>query len=190
MTESNKLQGTDAPIYSRKKNIDIYLLPSGTQFRVVAEVQDHVHHMHLTMLVDHPSLKIRDIQCEMPGVPDELCREASISLQSMVGKRAIPGLLQELDGDWVRTGCSHLKNLFYEACYNVAQAQRVQGGNELARLFPGIREEQMYKIFFWFRPEIANSCIRYADNAPFMQKIKTTELPEGAEKLKAAVVKQ
>jgi hypothetical protein len=84
----------------------------------------------------------------------------------------------------VRKGCTHLINLFHEACYNLTQAQGVYGKEDLSIYFPGITEEQIFKIFFWFRPEIKNSCVRYSKGSPFMQKVEQVELPEKAEKLR------
>ena len=117
-----------------KKNIDVYLLPSGRQFRAVVEMQDGFHHMRLDMIVNQPSLKIKEINCEMPGVPDAICRKAQGCLAPLIGKRVAPGIMHGMD-QVTRQGCTHLINLFHEACYNLTQAQSVTGREELQAVF-------------------------------------------------------
>jgi hypothetical protein len=82
-------------------------------------------------------------------------------------------------------GCTHLVNLFHEACYNIALAQATHGKEALNQSFPGIKDEQLYKIFLWFKPDLKNSCVRYEENSELMQRIETATVPEGAESLKA-----
>ena len=189
MEEAKVSNSDERLLYNRKKNIDIFLLPNGRQFRVVAEMKDAVHHMRINMIVNHPSLRIKEIECEMPGVPDAMCRDAQNCLNPLIGKQVAPGLTRGL-GELALEGCTHLINLFHDACYNVLQAQGVYGKEELGAAFPGIIEEQIYKIWFWFKPEIKNSCIRYTDTSPFMERVKTIELPKGAEKLRAFAQKK
>jgi len=172
-------------LYRKKKDINIFLLPSGKHFQVEAEMDDGVHRLKLNMVVRNPSLRIDEIRCEMPGVPDTICREAVNCLDSLLGRRVEHGLVQELNGDWVLNGCTHLKNLFFEACYSLPQAQLAMAEQDLSARFPGLSEAQLYKIIFWFRPEFQNSCIRYTEKAPFMQEVVRSSVPEGAEKLQA-----
>ncbi|UCF91641.1 MAG: DUF2889 domain-containing protein [Desulfobacterales bacterium] len=176
-------------ICNRKKNVDVFLLPSGKQFRAVAEMQDGVHHMRISMIVNQPSLRITAIECEMPGVPDPVCSKARNCLQAMIGKRVLPGLARELKNE-AHQSCTHLLNLFHEACYNLTLAQSIFGKEELNTLFPNITEEQVFNIFLWFRPELEGSCVRYAANSPFMQKVSAVPMPPGAEKLKAVAQKK
>ena len=189
MSATAELQNNERLLYNRKKNVDIFLLPSGRKYRVVAELQDAVHHMRISMIVNHPSLRIKEIECEMPGVPDPLCQKARNCLEPMIGKQVAPGLTRGM-GKMAREGCTHLINLFHDACYNVLQAQGVLGKEELGAAFPGITEKQIYKIWFWFKPEIKNSCVRYIDESAFMQSVKSVELPKGAEKLQAMAQKK
>lgn len=174
---------------TRKKSVDVFLLPSGKQFRAIAEMADGVHHMRINILVNQPSLKIKEISCEMLSVPDSGCREAKNCLEPLLEKRVAPGLTRELNNG-TPTGCTHMINLFHEACYNLTLAQSIHGKTELEKSFPGITEEQIYKIFFWFRPELKNSCVRYVDVSPFMEKVENSQLPERAEKLKAIAMAQ
>jgi hypothetical protein len=197
MNRTKNNQNKERLLLNRKKNVDVYLLPSGRQFRAVAEMKDGVHHMRINMVVNQPSLRIKEIECEMLGVPDSICRDARTCLEPLIGKRVVPGILRGMD-QMVRKGCTHLINLFHEACYNLTQAQGVygkedlavyfpgitDGKEDLAVYFPGITEEQIFKIFFWFRPEIMNSCVRYSKDSPFMQKVEQVEVTEKAEKLR------
>jgi hypothetical protein len=165
---------------TRKKSVDVFLLPSGRQFRAIAEMADGVHHMRINLLVNQPSLRIKEISCEMLSVPDSWCREAKNCLEPLLEKRVAPGLTRELNNG-TSTGCTHMINLFHEACYNLIQAQGIYGKTELEKAFPGITEEQIYKIFLEFRPELKNSCVRYVDASPFMEKVEKSQLPERAE---------
>jgi len=184
MNRNKNTRDKERLLYNRKKNTDVYLLPSGRQFRIVAEMRDGIHQMRLDMIVNQPSLRIKEINCEMPGVPDPICRRAQGCLEPLVGKRVVPGIMHGMD-QVTRGGCTHLINLFREACYNLTQAQGVTGREELQAVFPGIAEEQLYKIFFWFRPDMKNSCIRYNEDSPFLQRVQQIQMPEGAEKLRA-----
>lgn len=169
---------------NRKKNVDIFLLTPGNRLRVVAEMKDEVHHMRIHMTVNQPSLRINEIRCEMLEVPDDICRKALDFFQPLIGKRIAPGLNGQLK-PVMQQGCTHLTNLFHEACYNVTLAQSVVGREELNAMFPEITEEQLYNIFLWFRPEIKNSCVRYAADSPFIDKLEHVDMPQGSEKLRA-----
>jgi hypothetical protein len=171
-------------VCSRKKDVKVFLLPSGRQFRVLAEMQDDIHHMQIEMLVNNPSLRIKEITCEMPGVPDPCCRKAVNCLQPLIDRQVGPGLTRGLQVS-AEKGCTHLLNLFREACDNLLVSQGVLGREYYTEMFPGISEEQLYHIFLWFRPQLEDSCVRYADKSPFMEKVRNVELPAGAEKFRA-----
>jgi len=170
----------------RQKKVDVFLLPSGKQFRVIAEMQDSVHHMRITVVIDQPSLIIRKIDCEMIAVPDELCRDALTFFDPLIGKRVAGGVMRNLKIS-KNQGCTHLVDLFRDACYNIPLAQSQLGEEQLTALFPGITDEQLYNIFLWFKPDLENSCIRYASDSPFMSKLNNTPMPDGAEKLRATI---
>lgn len=185
----NKDESESPPVhlYRKGSGVDIQWLPSTDQFRVVSDMEDGHHKMRLTMVVDKVSLRIREIGAEMPGVPDPICRRATGLLEGLLGKAAGPGIMSELGGDWVRDGCVHLKDVFRAACYSLPQAQSARAREDLSRLFPGLTEEQLYKIFFLFRPQLEKSCVRYSDGSPFLQQIRSAALPQGAGKLLAAI---
>ena len=102
----------------------------------------------------------------------------------MIGKRVQPGMVSELKKSVGNLGCTHLNNLFQEACYTVAQGQSTFARAELGRVFKGISEEQIYKIFVMFKPDMINSCVCYTKDSQFMQAIERASLPKGAEHLK------
>ena len=177
-------QTTERLVCSRKKDVKVFLLPSGRQFRILAEMQDDVHHMRIEMLVKNPSLRIKEISCEMPGVPDPCCRKAVNCLQPLIDRQVGPGMTRGLQVS-AEKGCTHLLNLFREACDNLLVSQGVLAREYYTEMFPGISEEQLQHIFLWFRPHLENSCVRYATNSAFMDNVRSVELPTGAEKFRA-----
>ena len=74
---------------------------------------------------------------------------------------------------------------WYQTSPTPAGAQSQLGKDQLAGMFPNITEEQIYNIFMHFKPELANSCVRYASGSRFMSILEDTPMPEGAEKLLA-----
>jgi len=184
MQKPDESQTTERLVCSRRKDVKVFLLPSGRQFRVLAEMQDDIHHMRIEMLVNHFSLRIKEISCGMPGVPDPYCRKAVNYLKSLIDRQVEPGLTRGLQ-ESAENGCTHLLNLFREACDNLLVSQSVLARAHYTEMFPGISEEQLHHIFLWFMPQLENSCIRYAENSPFIAKVRNVELPAGAEKFRA-----
>ncbi len=168
-------------VTNRKQDVAVYLLPSGRHFQVEAEMQDEVHHMRIRMTVNHPSLKIKEVELEMPGVPDPLCTEARELAESLLGQNAVSGIQLSREG---RNGtCLLLKDLFRTVLTMLIQAQYHVSRAELTGMFPGITEEQLFKIWTFARPDLKNSCLRYADDSPFMQRVEEAQWPRGVEKL-------
>ena len=180
MSETTASPDDRMHLCTRNKKIDIYFLPSGDRVQAVAEMQDGVHHMKINMIVSYPLLKIEEIQSEMPGVPDSLCRDARSYLEPLIGKRMISGFKKALAGNGSNKDCMLLMDLFDDVCTTLNQGIVVLGRRHLEGQFPGIEEEQMYKIWLSLRPDIGNSCLRYADDSPFMKKVEATEWPKGA----------
>ncbi|WP_373498016.1 DUF2889 domain-containing protein [Desulfococcus sp.] len=162
---------------TRRKNVDVFLMPLSRQLRVVAEMEDGVHHMRIDMIVMQPSLRITAITSEMLSIPDQVCRQALDCFDHLIGQRVAPGLTR-LIRQKAPAGCAHLTNLFHDACYNLTMAQGVITEEKLIALYPGISEAQIYHIFMMFRPDLRNSCIRYADSSPFMEIVDSASLPE------------
>ncbi len=171
----------------RRKSVRVLLLPSGRQFRVLAEMEDEVHHMGLNMLVNRASLTIEEIRCEMPGVPDAICRQAATFFDPLIGRLVGPGLMEGLKAS-PQSGCTHLMDLFQDACYNLTFAQWIRGREKITAMFPGITEEQLFSISLWFRPKLQNSCVRYADSSRFMEDVRNAKISAKAEKIRAVVM--
>ena len=168
---------TERRLCTRRKNVDIFLLPLTRQLHVAAEMEDNVHHLHIDMFVKQPSLRITAISCNMSSVPDPICQQAYDCFDHLIGQRVVPGLARRIKQK-AFAGCTHLSNLFHDACYNLILAQSVVTEEKLLAKYPGISEAQIYKIFMKFRPELRNSCIRYANTSPFMEIVDSASLPE------------
>jgi hypothetical protein len=182
MSTNKEHSGQERLLCSRKKNVEIFLLPSGRQFRVISHMEDGTHEMRLNMVVNQPSLRIKTIDCEMRKVPDALCRSARAFFDTFIGRRVAPGLLSDLK-QAAHEGCTHLINLFHDACYTLKLAQAQLGREHLNAMFPDLNENQLYKFFLWFQPEMRNSCVRYAKDSPYMDMLAKVEMPKGAAEL-------
>jgi hypothetical protein len=174
---SSESTETERRLCRRRKSVEIFLRPLSRQLRVVAEMEDSVHHMRIDMIVRQTSLRIIAITCEMRTIPDPLCLGACGCFNHLIGKRVAPGLSRLIRQN-VSAGCTHLANLFHDACYNLTMAQGVVTEEKLSALYPSISNAQIYKAFMMFRPELRNSCIRYADSSPFMEIVDGASLPE------------
>lgn len=188
MGKIEALRDMERLLCNRKRNEDIFLLPCGKQLRVVAEMEDSIHHMRIDMVVNQPSLRINMIDCEMVAIPDTLCRNAQDFLAPLVGRRIIPGFMGELK-QMAHKCCTHLLNLFHDACYDLTMAQGVLCKEQLDAMFPSLTEAQIYNFFLWFRPELRNSCILYAEKSSFMQAVSKVKMPIGMRKLRALTAK-
>lgn len=164
-------------ICTRHKRMDVFSLPMSKQLRVVAEMKDSIHHLQIDMIVDQPSLRICSITCDMQSIPDKICRQAHACFDKMIGQCVGQGIISEFSKKPF-DGCTHLTNLFHDACYNLTMAQGVIGKKELTRLFPDITEAQIFNIFLMLRPELRDSCVRYAETSPFMETARNVHLPE------------
>ncbi len=169
---------------SRHKRVAVFMLPTGRQLHVVAEMKDSVHHFRIDMVVHKRSLRISSIQCDMKSIPDLVCRQANDIFEDLIGQRVRPGLLGQIRQK-AKKGCTHLTDLLHDACYNLTMAQSVVGKEELTGMFPDLTEEQMYNIFLIFHPELGNSCVRYAEASPFMEKVNNAQLPVEVKKIAA-----
>jgi hypothetical protein len=184
MSAADTANGPERLLCSRKKNVEVFLMPSGKQFRVVAQMADGTHEIQINMVVNQPSLRIKTIDCKMTKVPDTLCRSGQAFFEPIIGRRVAGRLLSELK-QRASEGCTHLINLFHDACYTLTLAQSELGRQELNTMFPELSEAQLYNFFLWFRPEMRNSCVRYAEDSRFMDMLAQVKMPEGADMLRA-----
>lgn len=186
MSEKNTENNNEKRICYRHKQTDIFLLPSGKQLRVVAEMKDSIHHLCVNMVVNHPSLRIRSITCDMISVPNALCRQAINCFEQLIGRRVLSGILAGNQKN-PSIGCTHLTNLLYDACYNLFMAQGRILRNQLNEFFPEITEAQIIKFALMFRPELLDSCVRYSKTSPFIETVNNSSLPENANRFVALV---
>lgn len=182
--ENKPINNVETLLCTRHKSVNVFSLPTGKQLHVVAEMQDSIHHLRIDMVVNHPSLRIKAISCDMQSIPDTLCSQAHNCFNELIGRKVAPGLISEFRKKITDTdGCTHLTNLFHDACYNLFMAQGVMGKKELKNMFPELTEAQIFKLYLLFRPELCNSCVRYADKSPFMNYVKNTLLPDEVQKI-------
>jgi hypothetical protein len=104
-----------------------------------------VHEMIARLWIQGPDLTIAAVEAEMPTIPREMCPQALLAVQKLVGLKVKTGFTQkvkDLIGD-VR-GCSHLTNLLltlgpaavqgYFAAYGRASAARPLDHPALSRV--------------------------------------------------------
>lgn len=81
-----------------------------------------VHHMVIRMFIECPSLTIKNITVEMPGIPYDECMETADSLDRIKGLKIAPGFTSKVIkilGENKR--CLHLKTLLLAIAPTVLQ---------------------------------------------------------------------
>lgn len=184
MDKYAEYQVNEKLLSNREKKVNIFKVTDKRHFFVKADMHDAIHQLCIYMFVKEPSLIIEDIDCDMIRVPDSVCFKAQDTLKSMIGRRVSPGITKEMNKWPAYEKCTHLIDLFRDACYNITLAQSAYAQKKLKESYPGITEEQIYKIFFWTKPDLKNTCIRYSEHSPFMERVKNVEPPPGSEKIK------
>lgn len=174
----------DMRIYQKKKEVEIYLTPQ-KELRVEVTLHDPSHEMKCVVWFSHPDLIITDIQAEMETYPHRECIRASESLRVMIGKRMKRGILKEAYRAIKNRGCTHLINLFQEACYAVIQGQGLFRRGVLETMCPHLTPDQVAKIMFTLRPDLIDSCISFIPGSRFMNLLEGTPFPLDEECLKA-----
>ena len=170
-------------IYKKRKNVEIFVTPQ-KKYIVDASFGDARHEMRILTKFSNTRLEIENLVCQMIRYPHEECIQAESALKVMIGNRVQPGMVNDLKKSVGNRGCTHLNNLFQEVCYTVIQGQGTFARAELGRVFKGISEEQIYKIFIMFKPDMIDSCVCYSKDSHFLQSIEKASLPKGAEHLK------
>lgn len=170
-------------VYQKKKDVKIYITPE-KNLLVEVSLEDKNHELSLATTFSPHKLNIMDIKCEMKRCPHNECRLALPSLDVIIGERVRPGIAEILKKAVGSNGCTHLNNLFQEACYSVIQGQGVLGRSELEKLFEGITDDQVKKIFLMLKPDLVDSCVCLKQGNGFIENLEKTDLPPGAELLK------
>lgn len=178
----------DERIYQKVKSVDIDLTPD-CKLRVTVSHDDPRHQMSLVVVFTMPRLVIETIDCAMVRFPHRECLLAASALRKMVGTQMAPGIVKLARQRTAGKGCTHLNDLFHEACYAVIQGQGLYRRGRLAKLRPGLDREQTLKIMLTLRPELLNSCIAFNKQSHLMQAVKKVRLPLDGDELRALLVK-
>ena len=161
----------------QKKDVSIYLT---AQKSLITEVghDDLRHQMRLTVEFSQPKLIIDDVRCQMKVYPHEECIYARDALRIMIGKQVKPGIMQETKNLLGNSGCTHLVNLFQEACYSVYQAQGIYRRQDLEQMVPGLSPDQMTNVLIQLRPELIDSCVAWARESKLIVSAQDTVISD------------
>lgn len=163
-------------IYRKTKTLDIDLTPD-SKLRVTVSHDDPRHYMSLIVVFTMPGLIIETIECTMVRFPREECPLAESSLKEMVGMQMAPGIVKLAREKNAGKGCTHLNNLFHEACYAVIQGQGIYRRGQIEKLLPGLDSEQIFKIMLMLRPQLLDSCVAFNANSNLMCAVEKAQLP-------------
>ncbi len=157
-----------APIFNRKKNVDIHL---GDGFITVdAHMADNYHEMEVSLDISIPAMIITDIRGQMIRVPHERCREALAALPHAKGLEIKKGLTQRMEETiGGKVGCSHLTNLVMEACHASIQGQYLSLRESFGDLLDEMTPAERTKWFLTTRPQMIDSCAAYRGDAPIVK---------------------
>jgi hypothetical protein len=168
-------------IYRKTKTLDIDLTPE-SKMCVTVSHDDPRHYMSLMVVFTMPGLVIETIECTMVRFPHGECLSAESSLKEMVGMRMAPGIVKLAREKKAGRGCTHLNNLFHEACYAVVQGQGIYRRGQIEKLLPGLDSEQILKIMLMLRPQLLDSCVAFNAHSNLMHAVEKAQLPlEGDE---------
>lgn len=146
---------------------------------------DSRHRMTCQVIFSQPDLIIEDVQCQMERYPHADCLGALSSLEVMIGKPVKPGVLQAAAKSIKSRGCTHLLDLFHEACYSVIQGHSLYRRQRLEELHPNLKIEQIAKVIFTLMPMLLNSCVSYQKDTSFVEMLEDTPFPLEPEQFKA-----
>jgi len=180
MTGSEK----DIRLYQKQKDVAIYLTAK-KELWVQVRHRDERHQMTCGVLFSQPELIIQDVQCTMAVYPHPDCVQALPALGVMIGKRVRRGIMRQTVKAIQNRGCTHLLNLFQEACYAVVQGQGFFRRRTLESLCPDLNPDQINKVMFTLRPELIDSCVSYIPGSEYMNELENTAFPREAGCLKA-----
>ena len=164
-------------MYTKKKDVSIYLTAQKSLLAEVAH-DDLRHQMHLTVEFSQPQLIIDDVRCQMNVYPHEECIYARDALRIMIGKQVKPGIMQATKNLLGNSGCTHLVNLFQEACYSVYQAQGIYRRQDLEQMVPGLSPAQMTNVLIQLRPELIDSCVAWTRESKLIMSAQDTVISD------------
>ncbi len=178
----------DKSIYKKSKQVDIGVI-SDKKLRVTVSHEDLRHSMTIAIVFTIWELVIDDIHCEMMHYPHEDCLKAVSALRSMIGHKVAPGIVKTARETVSDQGCTHLNNLFQEACYAVIQGQGLFLRQRLETMLPGLDADQINKIMIMRRPELLNSCVAFTPHTSLMRSIEKARLPRREDELRSILKK-
>jgi hypothetical protein len=168
--------GKGACMYRKKKDVIIYLTDKK---QLLTEVyhDDPRHRMSCVVTFSQPDLVVMDVQCQMERYPHPECVRALTSLRTMIGKRVKPGIMGTTVKSIKSKACTHLVDLFHEACYSVFQGRGIYSRQVLEELCPRLSEDQISKIIITLRPELVGTCVCFQKGTDFMTSVERTPFP-------------
>ena len=173
-------------LYRKRKDVAIYLTEK-KQLCVEVSMDDPRHRMSCTVTFSQPELIVQDVCGRMEKYPHPDCSKAESCLEVMIGKSVKPGVLQAEAKSMRDSSCTHLLDLFREACYSVLQGMGLYGRQVLKELHPELSDEQVSKIFFKLMPALLDSCVAYQSGNNFVKMLENVPFPMDKEKLKSFV---
>lgn len=164
-------------LYRKKKDVTISLTAMDHLLVEVRHV-DPRHHMVLTVEFTQPRLKIADVRSKMVDYPHKGCILAANALRAMIGEKMQRGIMKQVHKRVGNQGCTHLTNLFQEACYSVIQGQGLYRRRDLEQRVPGLTMAQTGKIMMELRPELIDSCVSYIPGDELIESFEQAALPD------------
>ena len=123
-----------------------------------------IHHMIIRMEVTESKLRIKDIEVEMPTVPNEVCNETLKCLEPVKGLSIVPGFtgkIRDLAGG--PKGCTHLLTLLTSMAPAAVQGAFSQAVRK--PLDPKISGPIALKRF-------KDTCWAWREDGPIVKRIK------------------
>ena len=164
-------------LYTKTKEVTIHLT-SKKKLLVTVTHDDFRHKMELLIEYSQPQLIIDDVRCNMKKYPHPGCIDALDALRVMIGEKVKPGIMKKANQLLGGHGCTHLNNLFQEACYSVIQGLGIYRRQDLEQMVPGLSLAQTAKVLIELRPELIDSCISFIPQSDFIQTVEQAVLPE------------
>jgi hypothetical protein len=102
----------------------------------------------------------------------------------MVGMQMEPGIFKRMKKIEAGRGCSHLNDLFHEACYAVIQGMGIYRRRQIEKLLPDFDPVQRLKVMLMVRPEWLDACVVFNADSRLMCSVEKARLPLEADALK------
>jgi hypothetical protein len=125
-----------------------------------------LHNMKITLLVDSKSLSIKEVEVDMPEVPEDECPEASKSIHQIKGLNIARGFTMKVKKMLGGTrGCSHLTTLLLMMAPAALQGNFARTAREP---FPERMNADHIKAV------LGDTCRAWRNDGPLMKEIEET----------------